>query len=236
MAEFPDLGRHCALKSCNKLDYTPFRCSKCEKFYCGNHRLSHGCIMDENVIEQPTSQSETIKKFLCSMTGCFNYEITKFDCSLCEKNYCMKHRISEEHCCVGLKRNDPTTSKTSVFPTKSETAKPIEEKPKFVRKLDPTAQARADKIAIMKAKSKNPQKIPPDEMLVIFIWVSPEERVPFLVSKLWSVGKVADVIISQGRVKKPAKLTKVGKFLCHLFLLGHYIFNFSDEAQVVQRF
>lgn len=33
MAEFPDLGFHCDLESCKKLDYTPFICRGCEKVF-----------------------------------------------------------------------------------------------------------------------------------------------------------------------------------------------------------
>ena len=81
-----------------------------------------------------------------------------------------------------------------------------------------------DKIAIMKTKSKNPQKIPADEMLVLFIWFSPEERVPLLVSRNWTVGKVADMIISQGRVKKPSKVGKVCQLICHIICSTYILF------------
>ncbi|CAJ0560439.1 unnamed protein product, partial [Mesorhabditis spiculigera] len=49
MAELPDLGRHCALQICGRLDYTPHLCKQCEQFFCGDHRLSHGCATTSNI-------------------------------------------------------------------------------------------------------------------------------------------------------------------------------------------
>ncbi|XP_046912214.2 AN1-type zinc finger protein 2A [Dermatophagoides farinae] len=43
--EFPDLGKHCALKECNRLDFLPIKCSSCEKIYCSEHYMyqAHHC-------------------------------------------------------------------------------------------------------------------------------------------------------------------------------------------------
>ncbi|CAD5220881.1 unnamed protein product [Bursaphelenchus xylophilus] len=37
MAEFPNLGSHCAVSSCNLLDFLPYKCFKCEKEFCAEH-------------------------------------------------------------------------------------------------------------------------------------------------------------------------------------------------------
>ncbi|CAD5215026.1 unnamed protein product [Bursaphelenchus okinawaensis] len=37
MAEFPNLGSHCAISSCNLLDFLPFKCYKCDKEFCIEH-------------------------------------------------------------------------------------------------------------------------------------------------------------------------------------------------------
>lgn len=43
--EFPDLGDHCALKNCAKLDFLPFGCHGCGLTFCLDHRepKQHAC-------------------------------------------------------------------------------------------------------------------------------------------------------------------------------------------------
>lgn len=35
--EFPDLGKNCALKECNQLDFLPIKCDACSLLFCCNH-------------------------------------------------------------------------------------------------------------------------------------------------------------------------------------------------------
>lgn len=35
--EFPDIGKHCALKECHQLDFLPFTCSHCKQAFCSDH-------------------------------------------------------------------------------------------------------------------------------------------------------------------------------------------------------
>ena len=43
--ELPELGDHCALKDCARLDFLPFGCSACGLTFCLDHRApkQHGC-------------------------------------------------------------------------------------------------------------------------------------------------------------------------------------------------
>eukprot|EP00897_Mesotaenium_endlicherianum_P001190 jgi/Mesen1/11071/ME000099S10519 len=43
--EFPDLGRHCSQESCQLIDFLPFKCDKCSKVFCLDHRsyAGHSC-------------------------------------------------------------------------------------------------------------------------------------------------------------------------------------------------
>lgn len=34
MTEFYDLGAHCQFDGCNQKDFLPFKCDKCNKYYC----------------------------------------------------------------------------------------------------------------------------------------------------------------------------------------------------------
>lgn len=35
--EFPDLGKHCTVSTCNKLDFLPIQCDACNKIFCDEH-------------------------------------------------------------------------------------------------------------------------------------------------------------------------------------------------------
>lgn len=35
--EFPDLGKHCTVSSCNKLDFLPIKCDACSQIFCDEH-------------------------------------------------------------------------------------------------------------------------------------------------------------------------------------------------------
>ena len=43
--ELPDLGAHCALSSCKRLDFLPVKCSGCGGLFCSSHfsPASHSC-------------------------------------------------------------------------------------------------------------------------------------------------------------------------------------------------
>lgn len=43
--EFTDIGVHCAVQSCNKQDFLPFKCDSCQLSFCLEHRtyMEHGC-------------------------------------------------------------------------------------------------------------------------------------------------------------------------------------------------
>eukprot|EP00039_Didymoeca_costata_P003797 m.69700 g.69700 ORF g.69700 m.69700 type:complete len:247 (-) comp12078_c0_seq3:157-897(-) len=43
--EFPDLGKHCGVRSCKQLDFLPFTCDACGKIFCQFHKdyKNHSC-------------------------------------------------------------------------------------------------------------------------------------------------------------------------------------------------
>ena len=57
---------------------------------------------DNSIIEQPKKHPKKIKKRK-EKNRCFNCKkkvgITGFNCSYCNKYYCSKHRMPEDHCC-----------------------------------------------------------------------------------------------------------------------------------------
>merc|ERR1711892_1609703 len=54
--EFPDLGKHCAIVDCNKLDFLPFKCLGCQSTYCLDHYTyeRHNCANPSPNSQVPT--------------------------------------------------------------------------------------------------------------------------------------------------------------------------------------
>lgn len=54
--EFPDLGQHCSNRACSKLDFLPFKCDGCKKFYCSEHFTfkDHNCTSGRKDHQVPT--------------------------------------------------------------------------------------------------------------------------------------------------------------------------------------
>ncbi|KAK0416449.1 hypothetical protein QR680_012493 [Steinernema hermaphroditum] len=214
MAEFPDLGKHCALSSCQILDFTPHLCPRCKQHFCGDHRLSHGCLdSDANASTADTGSSSSalpVRPFLCAKSGCFNRESVKIVCPDCSQNFCLSHRHADEHECKYQETvNDVVNCekeavKKAVLEKLTQASK--EEKPEAVapvtkqkKVLSVTEQKRQDKIEVMRLKSKTSNAncgiLPADRMFIFAKVYEPEERrLPVMIHKKWTVGRCVDKI------------------------------------------
>merc|ERR1711879_534831 len=63
--ELPHIGTHCQLKSCNRLDYLPFKCNHCSLNFCESHWKpdQHECskFVKENTTSTEKPQESTSK-------------------------------------------------------------------------------------------------------------------------------------------------------------------------------
>ncbi|EJW80978.1 RNase H family protein [Wuchereria bancrofti] len=202
MAEFPELGKNCSLETCKKLDFTPFFCNICEKYFCDEHRFNHGCQFKNLDVEQLAATScdgsKPLKSFLCSMNGCFTCEIIRIDCQRCGLNFCLKHRYPEEHQCdtqtvkneqINDGYQEELKKKMSMIIAADRMdiagANIISSLPQKEKLMDETVQRRADRIAI-----------PPAEQMFLFV-VENQKREPVMVSKRWTIGRCLDQITRQ---------------------------------------
>ena len=177
MAEIPELGHHCSLRGCNQLDFVPFHCARCDNFYCRDHRLldQHGCKSiheSTTTAENGTGTAPKLEefKFMCSHPGCFVRERTLIQCPRCDRCFCMKHRLCEEHACPGLNQQQqekPRFQLTIAVPKQKSAAENRTEK-KPERQLTPDQQRRLDRAQIMKMKAKNPLNLAPEQQLFLF--------------------------------------------------------------------
>lgn len=227
MAEFPELGRHCALRACNRLDFTPVQCAHCALYHCLAHRFEHGCRRPEATDDDSRREAgqpppPPSPHYACEFADCDADELTQIECSLCAKNFCMRHRQCESHSCASLAAHK-TTKRASPRPTtRIATADNTRRRP-----LSASEKARMDRVALMRAKLTNKAQlaIPAEERVCLFVVVERRpmgasatpttmagagaaagERFVVIVSAKWTIGRAVE------HIRKELGLTETGKW------------------------
>ncbi|KAI9208882.1 uncharacterized protein BJ171DRAFT_487551 [Polychytrium aggregatum] len=123
--ELHELGRHCAVPECHRLDYLPVRCGFCRKEYCHEHRETKDhpdCTGRPSRIvqvcgqcQQPLSGTEVAphdcdaynarrkaakKASRCHVQGCSKTTLVPMECRACGRRICLAHRAPQDHACV----------------------------------------------------------------------------------------------------------------------------------------
>ena len=140
--DLDSIGAHCHYTYCNQLDFLPFRCESCKHTYCLDHRTetAHSCPKagewakarraQETSAAPSTASPANGKPTLstatqCSHPACKTYINTHTSvgvgCQNCNRQYCLKHRLREDHDCKNLIPIGARISSTG--PTQAEKAK-----------------------------------------------------------------------------------------------------------------
>ncbi|KAL4892338.1 hypothetical protein BDV59DRAFT_202840 [Aspergillus ambiguus] len=117
--DLESIGRHCQFEYCHQLDFLPFRCESCRGTFCLDHRTetAHRCARagewarrrSPNTAASTTSTTTTQKPTIynsdqCAHLTCKTLINTLTDpgvrCPDCHAQYCLKHRLREEHDCA----------------------------------------------------------------------------------------------------------------------------------------
>ncbi|KAL2177690.1 zinc finger-like protein [Thermothelomyces heterothallicus CBS 202.75] len=113
------VGSHCQYSYCNQLDFLPFRCQSCNKTFCLEHRTedSHECTnpgawaarrREQELARPSLGQGKPMRdpvgrKKVCADDNCSAVIGTPLapgvPCPSCNRDYCLKHRLREEHDC-----------------------------------------------------------------------------------------------------------------------------------------
>jgi hypothetical protein len=162
---------------------------------------NHNCIHEANYGNEIPSKSENVVKddvFICSVKGCGQIKTIHILCDKCQRSFCLKHR--EHDCTIEM---SPVTSKgtSSSHVRGNQSASPA--KPV---KRGAHSSSLAAKVALMKLKqlAKGNESIPQNERMYYNV-ILPQENDsnphPTFVSKVWTIGKVIDVLASQYKLK-----------------------------------
>jgi len=119
MMDLNPIGKHCALQSCNVLDFLPIQCT-CLQWFCNLHISPslHDCsFVQQHPLE---SSSSTRTRPECAFLGCKKPSLTisliavdltqevesraaaPNGCPGCHLEFCVDHRHMESHSCTGL--------------------------------------------------------------------------------------------------------------------------------------
>ena len=216
------IGKHCQLEYCNQLDFLPFFCQSCKKTFCLDHRTedSHKCENKgawaerrrQAQLARPTAgEGKRMRDYVnqkpCAAADCKTTIGTSLvpgvHCANCNHDYCLKHRLREEHDC---KNKVPIGARPVTEQTKSAFAKlrawgsaKKEQASRALPKPKPTsASARLVAVNNLKKTAKGDAKLPPEKRVYLYVEAEAETTTAknykgeFFYSKDWVIGRILD--------------------------------------------
>ncbi|KAH8593490.1 hypothetical protein B0O99DRAFT_688709 [Bisporella sp. PMI_857] len=223
------IGSHCQYSFCNQLDFLPFRCESCRGTFCLDHRTEsgHKCAKvgewaarrrKANLAKPSLGAGKSMLEVQkpCASPDCKiiigTSLTTGVHCSTCNRDYCLKHRMTEDHDCKNL---IPIGARVGRFDEQSERAKSAfgrlkawgaAKKVEMAKTTDrvlpkpkPTsAAARLVAVNNLKKTAKGDDKLPQEKR--IYLKVEAEAATTtakyptaaFFYSKDWVIGRVLD--------------------------------------------
>lgn len=223
------VGKHCQLPYCNQLDFLPFLCQSCGKTFCLDHRTesSHQCSnpgawaerrRQANLARHAAGENRTMRDLIsqkpCADPACKTTIGTSLvpgvHCQSCNRDYCLKHRLKEDHNCKNLvpvgARIRPEDVSTAADRAKGALeklrlwgAKQKESASRVLPKPKPsTAAARIVATNTLRKTAKGDEKLPEDKRVYLYVEAEAETakakfpKGQFFYSKDWVIGRVLD--------------------------------------------
>lgn len=230
------IGAHCQYTYCNQLDFLPFRCESCRGTFCLDHRTesSHKCAhagewaaarrKAANLSSSsPSSQAGSsggkptlLTATQCSHTTCRTYINTLnsvgVSCPTCQRQYCLKHRLREDHACTtlvpiggGVSSSNHNSAQTQQRIDKAKAALGRlrvwgkEKQTAILPKPKPsTAASRVVALNALRKTAKGDDKIPTEKRVYVHVeaeantTTSKLPRGDFWYGRDWSIGRVLD--------------------------------------------
>ncbi|KAL9090500.1 MAG: hypothetical protein Q9165_005261 [Trypethelium subeluteriae] len=229
-ADVDAIGSHCEMPFCHQLDFLPFRCESCRGKFCLDHRTesAHSCPhagewarRKREAQQSSSSSSSTPKPTIlnheqqCSSPSCktlINAPLTQgVHCPNCNRHYCLKHRMLEDHDCanlvpIGARPGQSQREKGLAALGKLRAWSAAKQKsigasmpkvPQSSAKTNAAAQFKA--LNDLKKTAKGDGKVPMDKRVYLHVEASADTTIAkhpsgaFFYDKAWSVGRMLDV-------------------------------------------
>lgn len=224
--DLESLGRHCQFEYCGQLDFLPFRCESCRSTFCLEHRseTAHKCpragewarrnTAKENIPFAVTEKPNIYNSDQCAHLDCKTLIHTLKDpgvrCPNCNRQYCLKHRLREQHDCAKI---TPLGARQGGGGTQNDTLKSMfarvrswgRDKQNSVvasipkQKPKPNSPAaRARELNALKRSAKGDAAVPADKRLYLHAVGTADTKASeppsgdFYFDTRWKVGRVLD--------------------------------------------
>ncbi|EEC14873.1 zinc finger protein, putative, partial [Ixodes scapularis] len=218
MAELPQLGKHCHVESCNRLDFLPFECAHCKKYFGKHTHVSAIYSHEKKNCDRFLENSATGTLFGCTFGDCKQKELMPVVCTLCSDNFCVHHRHAQDHKCKYLASPSEHMPLTTQVVQKILAKKPSEKPASARANISPTAQK--VKLMRMKMHAAGEKSIPLVDRVYFEVYLPKGHKVrskPYHFSKLWTVGRAIDstAMIEKLPNQNNRASEKVGIHFCH---------------------
>ncbi|KAL2018222.1 hypothetical protein VTK56DRAFT_1129 [Thermocarpiscus australiensis] len=227
------VGAHCQYAYCNQLDFLPFKCQSCNKTFCLEHRTEdgHACankgawaarrrqaeLARHSAGEGKRMRDAVATRKPCADDGCSTVIGTSLvpgvHCPGCNRDYCLKHRLREDHACqdkppVGAR---PAHAHAAAVADgarsalerlrlwgQAKRAQAKQSFPNVSSSKQPTRTSQIVAVNNLKKTAKGDAKIPLEKRIYLYVEAEAETakaKIPkgeFFYSQDWVVGKMLD--------------------------------------------
>lgn len=219
------VGKHCEADYCNQLDFLPFLCQSCNKTFCLDHRTetahkctqagawaerkrlanqAHASIGGDKILRDRVAEKDCAAGKCSTRIG--TSLVPGVHCSRCNRDYCLKHRLEEDHACstltpIGARPSAAVGDKAARALGKFNAwiAQKKEAAGRSLPKPKPTsATQRIRAVADLKKDAKGDEKTPPEKRVYLYVEAeaaTTTAKLPkgkFFYSRDWVVGRVLD--------------------------------------------
>ncbi|KAJ5225485.1 hypothetical protein N7468_006710 [Penicillium chermesinum] len=215
--DLESIGRHCQFEYCGQLDFLPFRCESCRSTFCLDHRseTAHKCPRAGEWARRrngPLSENRPapVKPNIYNSTQCYHVSCKTLintlkdpavRCPNCNYEYCLKHRLREEHDCAKI---TPRGARQGSGAAPNETIKSMFARPK---PKPNSAAGRAVALNALKKAAKGDAGVPVDKRLYLHVVGTADTQAAeppagdFYFDSRWKVGRVLDDAAKRLRVE-----------------------------------
>ncbi|KXX77260.1 AN1-type zinc finger protein 1 [Madurella mycetomatis] len=224
------VGSHCQYTYCNQLDFLPFQCQSCNKTFCLDHRTedAHACTnpgawaerrrqaeLAKHSAGEGKRMRDMVSQKPCADDNCKTTIGTSLvpgvHCPGCNRDYCLKHRLREDHDCknktpIGARAASAAQATAIADGARSALerlklwgqAKKEQAKRSFPSPKPQSASSRILAVNNLKKTAKGDAKIAPEKRIYLYVEAeaaTAKAKIPkgeFFYSQDWVVGKMLD--------------------------------------------
>ena len=262
------IGSHCQYSYCNQLDFLPFQCQSCDKTFCLDHRTEdrHACAnpgawaarkraadLARPSVGEGRRMRDLVAQKPCADDGCKTIVGTTLvpgvHCANCNRDYCLKHRLREDHACSSKVPIGARAASAAQAAAVAEGAKSALERFRLwgqakkqqakVSFASPSAKPKVQQMLAvnnLKKTAKGDAKIAPEKRVYLFVEAeaaTAKAKIPkgeFFYSQDWVVGKMLDAAARSLQVQNINNQSSSEEDMLRVFHVeGGRLLEFSEK-------